>query len=470
MKKVILHNKILIIILATIFIYVAIRAFTLSFTFDESHSYSIILGNFSKEFSANNHLLNTLLMDVSSSIFGTSELALRLPNVLSFGLYLICVFIIIRKSPNILLVFLSISLLGLNPFLLDFFSLARGYGLSIAFMMMSLLFLLKKSFNWISFKEYIIDCTSSLIFASLAIFANLSLINYLIAVTLIFIGLYYSFCRKNKINDLRYHLIFFQIIIFVVGIPLIFGIRTLLFFKDFNQLYFGVDSFFKSIDSLINGTLYFSDYPHSFLINYFVTGLLLLGITSMIIKKDYFGKLGLVAAIITTIILGLFLEHYLFDAKFPKGRTGLFFIPLFGLYFFYLTQHVLENYASARKIIKSAIILICFALLFHFISNINFRYTKSWFYDSNTKEAMRVIEEKIKDNNELLTIGNDWKFEPTINFYIETRQIKLKTTDRNDPAKNPNFIYDFDKNINSKNYLKLKTFESTETTLLMKRD
>jgi len=39
---------------------------------------------------ANNHLLNTALMQLCSTLFGNSELSLRLPNVLAHAVYLAC--------------------------------------------------------------------------------------------------------------------------------------------------------------------------------------------------------------------------------------------------------------------------------------------------------------------------------------------------------------------------------------------
>ena len=73
--------------------YTAYRAHALSFTHDESLSY---LFHASRSYwsvlneadTANNHLLNTLAMKASASLFGTDPLALRLPNLLAHAAYL----------------------------------------------------------------------------------------------------------------------------------------------------------------------------------------------------------------------------------------------------------------------------------------------------------------------------------------------------------------------------------------------
>src|SRR5687768_13699820 len=75
--------------------YTSYRAYVLSFTFDESFSYTAyatrtvpeILGFYLP--TANNHLLNSLLMKLSDNLFGNHPFALRLPNLLAHAAYLI---------------------------------------------------------------------------------------------------------------------------------------------------------------------------------------------------------------------------------------------------------------------------------------------------------------------------------------------------------------------------------------------
>src|ERR1035438_9323453 len=88
-------NKILFIIAAFLFIYIVLRAYLLSITFDESFTYiDFIKTKFIFKFKehkisdANNHILNTWLMELSSKVFGTSEFTLRLPNVMAHLVFL----------------------------------------------------------------------------------------------------------------------------------------------------------------------------------------------------------------------------------------------------------------------------------------------------------------------------------------------------------------------------------------------
>ena len=74
-------------------------------------------------------------MHFSASVFGDSPFALRLPNILAHGLYLFFTAKIVLLHKRNALINLSLFiLLNAHPYLLDFFSLARGYGLAIASM------------------------------------------------------------------------------------------------------------------------------------------------------------------------------------------------------------------------------------------------------------------------------------------------------------------------------------------------
>jgi len=89
---------------------------------------------------ANNHVLNSLLIKALFSLGASSLAIIRLPNVLSFILYLYWGYKISVGKLSPVLGLGCFTLLICNPFLLDFFGLARGYGLSLGFMMGSLYF------------------------------------------------------------------------------------------------------------------------------------------------------------------------------------------------------------------------------------------------------------------------------------------------------------------------------------------
>ena len=75
---------------------------------------------------ANNHPLNSILMIVST-YFGSSVIYLRIPNILVGILFLIVSYLISKKSIYPEITFLTLTF---TPYLFEFFTLARGYGLA----------------------------------------------------------------------------------------------------------------------------------------------------------------------------------------------------------------------------------------------------------------------------------------------------------------------------------------------------
>src|SRR5664280_1405784 len=109
------------------------RAMTQSVTPGEAWNYDRFIAPAWTEalasFDVNNHVLNTLLVRISTAWFHLTELSLRLPSLLAGVLYLWVVFRLARRWFGDGLAFLAvIGLLTLNPMVVDALSEARGYG------------------------------------------------------------------------------------------------------------------------------------------------------------------------------------------------------------------------------------------------------------------------------------------------------------------------------------------------------
>ncbi len=119
------------------------RAMTQSVTPGEAWNYDRFIGPSCTEalsrFDVNNHVLNTLLVRISTSAFHLTELSLRLPSLLAGVLYLWVVFRLARRWFGDGLAFLAVlGLLTLNPLVVDALSEARGYGMALAAWMWAL--------------------------------------------------------------------------------------------------------------------------------------------------------------------------------------------------------------------------------------------------------------------------------------------------------------------------------------------
>ena len=91
-------------------------------------------------YDANHHVLLALLARASAQLLGPSEFSLRLPVLAGGAIYLFAAIPLLRRFlPSGPLFFLTYCALTLNPFLLDFLSAARGYGLALGLFVAGLL-------------------------------------------------------------------------------------------------------------------------------------------------------------------------------------------------------------------------------------------------------------------------------------------------------------------------------------------
>jgi len=169
--------------------YSTFRSVVMGITHDESFTYVMCVPltvweviSYQEIQSANNHIFNTLLMKLSIGMFGNAEWALRLPNIFGHFLYIFFSVRIIKSTFSwTFLGLLAIILLNFNPYLTDFFSVARGYGLAIGLMMTSVYFFLRHLSSK-DLKYWVL----SLFFAFLSVWANFIYLLYFVSL----VGIY----------------------------------------------------------------------------------------------------------------------------------------------------------------------------------------------------------------------------------------------------------------------------------------
>jgi hypothetical protein len=128
-------------ILAGLFamVWAVIRATMQAVTLDEAYTYLYFVATPLKTVlssSANNHVLNTLLMRIATGVFGTSALTVRAPALLGGTLYILASYFLCRTITGRFEVQLPVFIcLVYNPFIFDFMVAARGYGIADALLM-----------------------------------------------------------------------------------------------------------------------------------------------------------------------------------------------------------------------------------------------------------------------------------------------------------------------------------------------
>ncbi len=160
-------------------LYVLLRAWLLPMTVDESatvinHVPRLVVDTlfFQTEANPNNHILNTIAIKTFAGLFGWHPVVVRLPVLIGAGLYLWASSNLSKKisEQSWVRLFAFALFLG-NPYLLEFFGLARGYGLAAGLMLMAVW----QAWRFLEETQKK-QLRSAFIFAGLAAYANFTLL------------------------------------------------------------------------------------------------------------------------------------------------------------------------------------------------------------------------------------------------------------------------------------------------------
>ena len=407
--------------------YICVKAFTASFTHDESFSYlhyiddSFMAIISYSNYYTNNHILNSLLMKYSEQLFGTSEFALRLPNLILFGMYMIYSYLLFRKENPFVATSVFILLCTCGQ-LTDLFGLARGYGLSCGFMLMGLYHFIAyfrdhRKFNMILFHVGALLATLSN-FTLLDFYAVMLLISNLLPAieSAIYTDKKYSLIAVNKI-----HVIPLLISAAVSYEP----IRRL--FKGNNLNFGGQSNFYDdTVKSLVNYTTRFTEISAETLLLFqiLVTATVIIPlfmILRKIVKKDrkfYLKNKSLIIVNLLIIFLAaaVILQHALFKTDYPIDRFSAFLYPLFIINAGLFADTMINQ--KSRIIITASSVFLALASVTNFVANANLSRSSEWIYDSETKNVITEISRQRRlEPRKDVTVEINWLFEPTFNFY-----------------------------------------------------
>ena len=142
-----LPARLTLLLLVAVFAVNIYRAATQGITIDEAFTYQHYVAppwyQVMTSYDVNHHVVNSLLAKVTTGLFGVSELTLRMPSLLGGLIYLLALRAVLLYVFSAEWAIAAFALLSLNPFVLDYLSAARGYGLALGFLMSALWFFLR---------------------------------------------------------------------------------------------------------------------------------------------------------------------------------------------------------------------------------------------------------------------------------------------------------------------------------------
>ncbi len=408
-----------IVIASTLFFgYALLRARQLSITHDEALTYLLHVRNTSfrdvflhlKALSSNNHLLNTLGIKLIIPYLGNSELVLRIPALLGYVLYLFGGYRILRLFLKKQYLFIGFVLLQTNPFLMDFFSLARGYSLGMGFSLWSVYYL----FNRLQLNEtsdIVKNNLLALATLTLSVLSNLTFLNMYVAVTgillLVELKSTLSTGRARAAASAKMFIKTFLLPFMTSGgvLAVIYQPAVLRQIMPHIADWGGTRGFWQdTVASLLKASLYGQAYSSRTVVNFAklaIAGICIIAIAvclRSLFRKDKRLPVDMylitVSAMLVIIGLSAKAQYLLLGQRYALERGAIFLIPLFTILLLLLWRHVSDIKQQYLRIATQSVFLGVFLLLsIHAFSCLNLTHCHNWRYDAFSKKTAETIFE-----------------------------------------------------------------------------
>lgn len=353
-----------------VFLIVLVRAATTAITWDEAFTYIAYSKNFSinqlidihSNF-ANNHILNTLMINVANNLckLPYNEFVIRLPNILMLIFYFIGSYLFSKDEKNRYLLF---SGLILNYYVMEFFGLARGYGIATC-LIIWMYYFFKKAINN-NYKDIYI--LLSCLFGVLACYANT--VSILAIGTIGIVYLIEMIRRKELINFIKRNILkIIPIIIFMIYIIIFHFIVT------------GSD---KPVFGEVEGNTIIGFLKHNFIwmfiqnetvnLTISIIGIVIIILTTILFRKKLKERplfISLIILLFCLIIPSLILQKPFLIERCLVPLWPIFIVGVIEIYNLYTEE-------KSEKIVKTISTIFIVLLIFLFVMRINLKETRDW--------------------------------------------------------------------------------------------
>lgn len=411
-----------------------LRACVQSLTIDEADTY---LGFASRSAgliwypASNNHVLNSLLMWITTCFLGTSGLTVRIPALAGAALYIgVCYFLCRIITSEFILRLTLFICLTYNPFLFDFMVAARGYSLAMGFLAAAIAMPL-----WHREQEAASlprTCALASLCLGLSFAANFSFA-FADAAAFLAIALW-AMQRQGSDSAMR---ILEACVLPGLGAALVVSGYTV-FHWPRGQLWYGATSLAQTFESITEASLFqlnpqFERAGLYRLMNFgkplLLPGLGVLCICQLVVtriegswlhdaRSRRLGRLAsALAAIMGAAILIHLVSFRLFGLLLPMDRTAIYLVPLGTLIAGTIAAVGARSWAG---IWCHRALLAAFCILAgYFLLCLRLTYFKEWKWDAEVKDAYPVLA---RYNHEagVTDVGSDWMYVASLNFYRAT--------------------------------------------------
>ena len=383
------------------FLWVFARACLQSITIDEADTYLFFVNRpYPSHWdpSTNNHLLNSLLMRLFTSLFGTTHLSVRAPALIGAAIYIAMTYLLCLRFRLRLALPLLVCLVY-NPMVMDHLVAARGYSLAIAFLMVQLALAAGER---VGVKE----CAICSVCAALSLAANFS---FAVVNAAMLSGVFLFACRNTPERRERARLLAACLGPGLV-VSLFISVHALLHYP-MDTLWYGSRTLGEMLRTVRESSL-FQLNPQivnpsllrviEFLAPYLVPAVVALTAWQFRRRQPAFAYL--VVGVLAAAILGHLALHKFFHMLLPRDRTGIWMVPLVTI--------AAGVVAVDRRVLRFAL---C-AMSVYFLLCLRIHYFKEWDWDADVNEVYPVLA-WYNHKFGVTDIASNWQYGAALNFY-----------------------------------------------------
>jgi hypothetical protein len=362
-----------------------------------------------------------------------SELTLRLPALTAFALYLYYAARLCLELPSPLLRVSAFVVLTGNPYALDFFALARGYGLAYGLLAGSLWYL----YRFLQAGQQVKHSRTSLGLAMLAMAAHLTLIHFLIALTIVIVLVTTLLAPGGPgwWPRVRYALKVHVLGLAAVGLSLVAAAFLIRRFGHVGSFFYGGTTSFwhDTLVGVFDASLYERRYSAALgaeggaswfrlsVVLGAVAVLLMAGAVRVSVAavrrpsraRDLY--LPALVALVCACAFATVAQHHLFGVLYLKSRTGMYLLVLASFVFVFLADAL----ARAGRRWQYGLPIAGVLVAAHLLNCLNLTYALEWKLDADVKRMLADVAaaKDARATERPIVLGMNLEFEAPLNFY-----------------------------------------------------
>ena len=409
-------------------IYIIVRARMVPITIDEvatifNHTTRSLwdMVTYEKDATPNNHIFHTLLVNFTTWFLGIHHVTARIPALLGGLLYFWAARRIAALSTHSWLrIFTLVVLLG-NPFLLEFFSLARGYGLASGCMLASIYFALKHGQT-----GTLLTLAGSSLCAFLAVWSNFTLLNFYLPYTFIMVFWLIQHHKQHLLGK-------FSIFLLGIGVTALATVQPIMAMRASDQFRFWssngfyADTLSPLVKSAVNKLSIFGPSTSVILVNLVLVFCLLGWVISLVKWVRNYGRFDQYT-FVSTLFLGTVcynvLQAIVLKVPYLDARTSLFFYPLLAMLLVSVAHWLWEKKQIAAQAFMGTVLLL---IALNFIKNANFNRQTEWWFDNATFKFIEYMERLYhrEKRTQPITFDCSWPMQNSFLFHINDATPRL---------------------------------------------